>query len=231
MMMGKKVIKSADIAAKAGHEPKLTDLPPRERATALVQELGGVVNKRVLDARQQAEEVLAHADQEAFRIREDAERILHDIERAHAEAKERGFAEGRDEGLASVTDSLLALERMKEEFFEKAEPEIIKLILQCIEKTFGRVAEESSSVAIDVVRQAIQASIGDRIVISVSPHDYAVIMAAESELRGLLDRTKRVHFKEDESISAGGCVLETEIGTIDARLETQLKALRKAFDL
>jgi type III secretion protein L len=33
----------------------------------------------------------------------------------------------------------------------------------------------------------------------------------------------------DSRLSANGCVLETEIGVVDATLETQLKAIEKAL--
>ena len=32
-------------------------------------------------------------------------------------------------------------------------------------------------------------------------------------------------------MSKGGCIVETEVGTIDARLETQLKAIKKALQI
>lgn len=231
MPVGKKVIKSSELPRKSGHESVVRDSPPRERAAALIQQVGGVMNKRVLDAQAQAEDILSAAEADAEHVRAEAQDLLSDVEATHAAAKERGFAEGREAGLAAVTEQLATLERRKEEFFAQAEPEIVKLVLQCTEKVFGRVVDAHRQVVVDVVRQAIAASIGDRIVVSVAPSDYAVITQAEDELRGLLDRTKRIHFKEDESVSPGGCVLETEIGTIDARLETQLKAIKKAFDL
>jgi flagellar biosynthesis/type III secretory pathway protein FliH len=38
-------------------------------------------------------------------------------------------------------------------------------------------------------------------------------------------------FREDESIIPGGCIVETEVGTIDAQIDTQLKAIKKALNI
>jgi type III secretion protein L len=33
----------------------------------------------------------------------------------------------------------------------------------------------------------------------------------------------------DPKVASGGCIIESEVGTVDARLETQLRALEKAL--
>jgi flagellar biosynthesis/type III secretory pathway protein FliH len=38
-----------------------------------------------------------------------------------------------------------------------------------------------------------------------------------------------VHWAADKSIELGGCVIETDGGTLDARLETQVEGLRAAL--
>jgi flagellar biosynthesis/type III secretory pathway protein FliH len=40
-----------------------------------------------------------------------------------------------------------------------------------------------------------------------------------------------MNIKEDEQIPPGGCVVETEMGAVDARLETQMTAIKKALGL
>ena len=40
---------------------------------------------------------------------------------------------------------------------------------------------------------------------------------------------KEIEIREDKSVSPGGCIVETDLGIIDARLETQLRVLEKAL--
>ncbi|PIU55892.1 MAG: flagellar assembly protein FliH, partial [Deltaproteobacteria bacterium CG07_land_8_20_14_0_80_38_7] len=83
----------------------------------------------------------------------------------------------------------------------------------------------------DVVRQALERSLGDRITVRLNPQDYKTIIENQFEFKDVLDRTKRLHFKEDDTIAQGGCIVETEVGTIDAQIQTQMEAIRKALEL
>jgi flagellar biosynthesis/type III secretory pathway protein FliH len=42
-------------------------------------------------------------------------------------------------------------------------------------------------------------------------------------------RASDLSIREDDDISPGGVIIETEAGSIDARLETQLDALERAM--
>ncbi|HPQ80122.1 MAG TPA: FliH/SctL family protein [bacterium] len=192
-------------------------------------EEGGVVHKRVLDARGKAEAILAAANDEAERIRREAEAVLEKARHDGEAAVKKGYAEGESKGLAQVTEKLLNLERLRERFYDQAEPEMIELVMSIAEKVIGRIASENPELIRSVVRQALERTLGDRITVSLNPEDYVALMAGEHEFKDVLDRTKRLMFREDDSVSKGGCVVETEVGTIDARIETQLQAIRKAL--
>lgn len=195
----------------------------------VVSDSGGVVHKRVMDAGTRAEKILSDAENEAAKIREEAKVVLESAKLAREEAIKKGYAEGESKGLSQVTEKLLHLERLKEKFYDQAEPEVVKLVMSIAEKVIGRVASENSELIKNIVHQALEKSIGDRITVRMNPDDYKVLIAGEHEFKDVIDRTKRLLFREDETIAKGGCVVETEVGTIDAQIETQLEAIRKAL--
>lgn len=209
------------VKADAGARPSVRLLP----------EVGVVLNKKLLEAHGQADAMVAEARAEARRIRAEAEEILADVERAREEAKAAGFRKGHAAGMASATEYAVRLQEWKAAFFQQAEAEIIRLVVTVAEKVIGKMVQEQTAAIQAIVRQAIESALGDRIVVRLNPEDYRTILAANVEYRDILDRTKRLTFKEDETITKGGCVVETEVGTIDAQLETQLKAIRKALEL
>ena len=106
---------------------------------------------------------------------------------------------------------------------------MIRLVTTIAEKVIGQIVEENPKLIRSVVKKALERSLGDRIVVRVNPEDYKVVTAQDSEFRDVIDRTKRITFRQDDTIAKGGCVVETEVGTIDAQIETQLKAIRKAL--
>jgi flagellar assembly protein FliH len=218
--MSAKIIKGGEVKKGEVREHREIDVMP---------ESGGVLHKRVLDAREQAEKIIADAESDASRVRKEAEGILERAKSEREESIKKGFAEGESKGLAQVTEKLMHVEQLRETFYDQAEPEIIKLVLSIAEKVIGKLAEEHANVIRNVVHQALERAIGDRITVRLNPEDYKTIMESEHEFKDILDRTRRLMFREDEEISKGGCVVETEVGTIDARLETQLEAIRKAL--
>jgi len=104
-------------------------------------------------------------------------------------------------------------------------------VMMISEKVIGKMVRENEDTIKSIVRQAVDSSLGERITVRLNPEDYKTVTNDELEFKDILDRTKRIFFKEDDSITKGGCIVETEVGTIDARLETQLKAIRKALEL
>ncbi|MFH0800475.1 MAG: FliH/SctL family protein [Pseudomonadota bacterium] len=194
-----------------------------------IPDSGGVVHKRVMDAQGQADKILVAAEEEAGRIRDEARRVLEDAKSGRDEAIRKGYAEGESKGLAQVTEKLIMLDELRRNFYDQAEPEVIKLVMSIAEKVIGRAAAENPELIKGVVHQALEKALGDRITVKLNPEDYKSMMSGEHEFRDLLDKTRRLLFREDGAIAKGGCVVETEVGTIDAQIETQLAAIRKAL--
>lgn len=203
----------------------------KSHASDMYEETGGVVHKRVVDARERAARITADAEIEAAKIRGEAEAVMADAKKRRGDELRRGYAEGESKGLAKVTEKLLEFERIRERFYEGVEPEVIKLTMSITEKVIGKLAAENQELIKIVVRQALEKTLGDRIVVRLNPEDHKTVMADGCDFRESLDRTKRLTFREDESISKGGCIVESEVGTIDAQLELQLDAIRKALEI
>ncbi len=224
-MVGK-IVKKSELKDKTGIPEK-----PSVHAAELIPDSSGIVHKKVLDAAEEAKRILKNAEAEAARITEQSRKVLADTEKKRAEAIKKGYAEGESKGLAQVTEKLLNLERIKERFYDEAEPQVIDLVLSIAEKVIGRIVLENQDMIRSVVHQALEKAIGDRITVKLNPEDYKRIMEGDHEFRDVIDRTRRLMFREDESITRGGCIVETEVGTIDAQIDTQLAAIRKALEL
>lgn len=211
---------------------KMATVPKRSSVGDMMPtEGGGVLNKKVMDATQKAELIIQEANREAEAIRAEAKGFQAQIASELEKAKKDGYAKGRDEGLSSVTEMAVKLNTIKAKFYTNAEPEVIKLVMTIAEKVIGKMVRENEGAIKSIVRQAVESVIGERITVHLNPEDHKVITSSNEEFRDVFDRSKRIAFKEDEMMSKGGCIVETEVGTIDARLETQLKAIKKALQI
>ncbi len=226
----KKVIKGSAIEARSKLEDKVRNIP-KFTSRAVLTETGGVLNRRTLDANAKADRIIAEAEKVAARIRNEAAKVLSEVEGVREAAKKEGFAEGREEGMAQATERVTKLESLKDAFYQNAESEIISLVMEIAEKVVGRMVHDHREAIISIVRQAVESALGDRVLIRLNPGDYKKVQPQIKALQENLDKSRRLAFKEDDGISAGGCVVETEVGMIDAQLETQLRAIRKALEL
>lgn len=226
----KKVIKSETLATQSRLEDRVK-MSRKSSARADLTGSGGVLNRKTLDASDKAGHIITEAEDEADRIKQQAAKILGEVEAVREKARKEGLSRGREEGMAQATTLVTQFESMKDEFYQKAEPEIISLVMAIAEKVVGRMVNDHREAIISIVRQAIESALGDRMTIRLNPGDYKKIQSQIKELQEGSDKSRRLVFKEDEGISAGGCVVETEVGMIDAQLETQLRAIRKALEL
>lgn len=209
-----------------------SDSQPKDAVSRnFIESEGGVVHKRVVDAKDSAGRILDSARLEAEKILAAAKDELAKAKLEAEHLKKKGYSEGESKGLAAVTEKLILLEKQKEKFFEDAEPEIVKLSMAIAEKVISRLAVDNVELIKNVVRQAIERTLGDRIVVRLNPEDHQRIMVDDAQFKDSIDKSKRIVFRADESISQGGCAVESEVGTIDARLETQLSAIKKALSL
>ncbi|MBT3182528.1 MAG: hypothetical protein HN337_08495 [Deltaproteobacteria bacterium] len=203
----------------------------KSKSVRMVDENAGVVHRRVLDARGKAEKILQDAEADAEKTRIEARRVLEESKTQSERAIKKGFSEGEAKGFATVTEKLVELEHLRERFYESVEPELIKLSMSIAEKVIGKLASENSKLVEGVVHQALEKTLGDRIVIRLNPEDYSGLMERDVDFREKIDRTKRLTLRSDEAITKGGCVVESEVGTIDAQLDLQLEAMRKALEI
>lgn len=192
---------------------------------------GRVIRKDVREALTDAQKIVQQAREEAARIKKQAEEILQKIHEERERERKKGQDEGRQKGLAEVSQKIVAATHEKERLFRDIERDIIRLTYDIAEKIIGRDLHEREGAVVDLIRQALHASIGQKVVILVNPQDLDVVKRNQQSLMQALDASKTIQIRADDKVAPKGCLIDTEIGTIDAQLETQLSAVRKALGI
>ncbi|MBN1654607.1 MAG: type III secretion system stator protein SctL [Deltaproteobacteria bacterium] len=174
-----------------------------------------------LEAQNNAREILEQARSRAERLYQDAERDIREL-------KERAYDEGRQEGLARAAELVIRAETERKQMLAAAEKEIVELALIAAQRIVQQKLCASPETIAALVRPLIERAQRARAVtIRLSPHD---LQALETALPKLLSDTRldcAVQLEPDESITRGGCVLVSDAGTFDARIEVQLEALAR----
>jgi flagellar assembly protein FliH len=63
----------------------------------------------------------------------------------------------------------------------------------------------------------------------MSPSDLQFIKETRAQLSNMIENIDHVTLEAAENIQSGGCIIETDLGEIDARIEKQLQAVEESF--
>ncbi len=211
------------IKRAAGSVPAAKSPTPRRGASAQLSRKP-IIEREEVDARKKASRIIAEAEHQAQHIIEES--------KVHAEKiRTRGWSQGQEEGKAEytekITEALLALEKKA----AALEAGYVALVRTCVEKILGQELKSHPEAVVGVVRNALNDARQQReIIVRVNPADADVLKQNERRLLEKLARANNVDVREDASIQRGGCIVMTELGTIDASLDRQLQAIESALD-
>ena len=182
---------------------------------------------RVLKAEDAAALLEANALLDAAR-----ERVA-DMERKAREAYERrreeGYRDGQEEGRLEHAEKVLETVLSSVEYIEGIEATLVNVVTAAVRKVIGEIDENERIVRI--VRNAlVTVRNQQRVTIRVAPADEKAVSAAlASMLASVPGSASFLDVVPDARLERGACLLESELGVVDASLETQLKALENAF--
>ncbi len=153
----------------------------------------------------------------------------------------QGFTEGEKAGidserknLKSVLDTLSQvvrdLDEIRNEIYRYSEKEVVSLAMGIATKIVRNEVTINKNVILNVLKQALKQLVDyDKIKIRVNPSDLQFIKTQNHQFSHLVDNMESIVFEEDKAILTGGCLIETNSGDIDARIEKQLEAVEEAF--
>ncbi len=164
-------------------------------------------------------------------------------------AYHKGFADGNAQGvkdgentgfelgtdkieplISSIKEALIQLDAIREETYQQIEKEVVDLALAIAKKIICREISIDPETVVCVAKEAL-AKIDDpgEIKIKMNPSDLQFINETKYQLSNLIADVNHVSFEAEENIQSGGCIIETELGEIDARIEKQLQAIEESF--
>ena len=176
-----------------------------------------VIAAAVFDAQLEAADIRQRAAAEAEKIRKEA----------HAQ----GYASGK----AAAARQLFDLAAMQAQLSKRAEHDATQAALLVAGQLLGAtLAIEPDKIALLLKPHLARMRRAQRLVLHLHPDDAAWLQAhpeALTELREQHTLASSLELRTDASITRGGCVVESNIGDLDARVETRLTLLARALDL
>ena len=217
--MGKVIKKGTSDASAQPPESGLTDSKTRRSP---------IIDKETFEARSEAQEIQARARSEADALLEKARQEANDL---REEARQEGRESGRSEGAAELTETIAQASVRLQELEEKLTSQLTDVAIAIARKILGQELQTNPDAVIKIVRNALAEKARQRQEISlrVHPEDLAIIRENKAQLLEVLSRAKEISIREDVNVERYRVIIETDAGTIDAQLDSQLAIFERVL--
>ena len=170
-----------------------------------------------------ADEIIAAAEADAARVREEAKAAFED-------EKRRGYEKGLQDGKLEIAMQKLDLVDSSVAFMESVEGKMADVVMKALKAFVMEVGDEE--MVVQIVRKTMNAVIRTQrqVTLKVAPEMVDVVKERLAELRSDYPAVETFDVVEDARLKGAACVLETEAGVADASVETQLAAIRRSLE-
>ncbi|NJN46700.1 MAG: HrpE/YscL family type III secretion apparatus protein [Candidatus Competibacteraceae bacterium] len=180
--------------------------------------------------------ILKAADYQVFetagQVLADAQRRAQDIlaqaEQVYEEQKARGYEDGMDEAKQEMAEQMLDTVGRTVDYFAQVEKRVAAVVIAAVRKILGDFDEQELTVG--VVRNALQVvRTQKQVTVRVSPGQEQALRERLDEILAGYSGVSYLEIVPDHRLNRGGCILETDIGVVEASVEVQLQALEQAI--
>lgn len=156
----------------------------------------------------------------------------------------RGFEEGEQktkaelekihsEELLTQAQDFYGIIKTFEEKIKNYENDFHRLVINVAGKISEKILSKelkNKSIIEKILNENLNKIIGaNEIIIKLNPMDHQLLLKSSKEYLSS-NNISKIRFETSESVSVGGCLIETEIGNLDARIESQVGEILKALE-
>ncbi len=173
---------------------------------------------------------LMDAKELLYTVQEDAKAYRKKVIEECEAIKERAESEGFQAGYDKWVDQLAQLEKE----IQQVREELQKVVMPVAIKAAKKIVIEELTIKPEVIKTIVANTLKTvaqhkRVVLYVSKEDFEMIESEKNELKKIFEELEALSVRERDNIEPGGCVIETEIGIVNARLQDRWRTLEDAF--
>jgi flagellar assembly protein FliH len=170
---------------------------------------------------------------------EDLSNPLPDVAQLEKAAFENGFRQGEKVGLEAAerkleavmkryADTILQVGGIKASLYAQAEREVAQLSIEVAKKIVHREIQVDKDIIQTLVHVALtHVAEKSAVTVYLNPVDYGYLLERRAEFSQSEGRD--ISLLSDKSIEQGGCLIQTDCGDIDARIDEQFREVEQAF--
>ncbi|NHB90815.1 HrpE/YscL family type III secretion apparatus protein [Photorhabdus cinerea] len=161
--------------------------------------------------------------------RAQAREIEREAQTVYEQQKELGWQAGIDAARAEQASLIHQTQLQCQQYYQQVEQQMTNVVLQAVRKILKNY--DQISLTLQVVREALSlVSNQKQVILRVNPEQAATVREQISRVHKDFPEIGYLEVTADDRLDQGGCILETEVGIIDASLDSQLDALMSAIN-
>lgn len=183
-----------------------------------------------LEKESEAERVEKATLERLKEVQEDAYQQAYQLgrEEGHKDAFERMSSE-INQRLQDLDQLLTTVGRMKTEMVSFNEAHILKTILQMASKLARKEVNASPESLLAVIRESVSLSQDEEnVLVLIAQEQLEFIEGLQGQMGRELEFLKKVKIQASPEVSIGGCIVQTNYGEVDARIEQRIDTLWQA---
>ncbi|MDR2603458.1 MAG: HrpE/YscL family type III secretion apparatus protein [Puniceicoccales bacterium] len=182
--------------------------------------------------KKKCEEILQEASRKSDQIVKNAEtkanEIIEQAKQTKKQKEERGYSEGFENGKQQISNEMMNFVSKSANSFSRLEEDVVEVVKSALRKIIGKI--DKTELIVNVVRNSLQKiKTQKQATLKVAPGEAQVL---RDKVQDLTKDTPVLEFLDicaDTHLQPGSCILETELGVIDASIPVQLTAIENAL--
>lgn len=159
---------------------------------------------------------------------ERAQQILADAEAVYKSEKERGYQDGVTAGQQAQAEKMMDVMMESVNYFSEVENRLVDIVMFAVKKVFSDFGDVKLTKGI--VKQALAKVRNEsKITLHVAPEHADTVRAKLKEITAEYTNIGFIDVVPDSQVPNAACKVETEMGSVDTSIETQLDILRTAL--
>jgi type III secretion protein L len=140
----------------------------------------------------------------------------------------RGLAQGREQARLEQAEQMIDQVGRTVDYYGRVEERLVALVMQAVQRIVHDFSDRERVLA--VVQGALAVVRNQKqVTLRVAPSEVPTVKAALNELLAAYPGIGFLDIAADARLAAGACIVESDIGTVEASVQGQLEAMRKAF--
>jgi flagellar assembly protein FliH len=221
-------IESDKLTGDTKREAEILILEAQTQADVFMQQKEAEIRQKESEVNQVLQAKQAEVDALVLKTKE-----LYDT--ASTRGQEEGYTAGYADGLKQFTQMIESLSNVgeqilneREQFLANQEAFIFKYVRKYTEKVLGELPKHTLDYVYTNIQKGLkELSRANRLKVIVAQEDYDAIKCKEEDFKRLFHPTTQVELVSNLNMNRGGCILESETGSVDSSVQNQMLLLNK----